>query len=87
MGLPLTGDYMGTEVGSLCREISEAEVENDRPMLSAIVVTIKGTPGGGFYKLAKHLGRLKDESAEGKRRFWEAEKAAVYNTWRVELKR
>ncbi len=77
MGLPLKGDYMGTEVGSLCRAIAEEEVENGRPMLSAIVVTVKGTPGAGFYKLAKHLGRLKDETAEGKRRFWEAEKAAV----------
>jgi hypothetical protein len=31
--------------------------------------------------LAADLGRLENESPEGKRQFWEAEKQAIYMTW------
>jgi hypothetical protein len=48
MGLPLTGNNMGREVGQLIGEISQDEVQNGRPMLSALVVGTSGVPGEGF---------------------------------------
>jgi len=82
MGLPSTGSYMGAETGRMLGAISEDEVYNGRPLLSSVAMSsVSGSPGEGFFGWAKELGRLKDESKEGKRRFWEEEKAAVYETW------
>lgn len=86
MGLPLSGNYMGLEVGHILGEISEDEHAQGRPMLSAVAVGVSGEPGEGFYGLAKELSKLKDDSTEGRRRFWEAEKAAVYKAWKKVLK-
>ena len=38
MGLPLRGSHMGREVGKILGEISEDELNQGRPMLSAIAV-------------------------------------------------
>jgi hypothetical protein len=81
MGLPLTGSYMGHEVGQLIGEISRDEVQNGRPMLSALVVGTSGVPGDGFYTWAKALGRLTNDSKEARAAFWEGEKQAVYQAW------
>jgi hypothetical protein len=86
MGLPLTGSHMGAETGHMLGEISEEEVRHNRPMLSAIAVTNEGAPGGGFFTWAQDLGRLKDNTEEGKKRFWEQEKKEVYETWHKNLK-
>ena len=75
IGLPLQGNYLGSEVGALLGEISEDEVENGRPMLSAIAVDTKGKPGKGFYPWAKKLKRQKNETDEV---FWKNECKAVY---------
>ena len=83
MGLPLTGNYMQSLIGYILGEISEDEVEKGRPMLSSIVVGVKGVPGPGFYKFARDLGRLTDQSDE---EFWTAEKKKVYDTWKVKLR-
>lgn len=83
MGLPLTGNYMQNLIGQILGEISDDEVEKGRPMLSAIVVGVKGVPGQGFYNFARELGRLTDQTDE---EFWEAEKKAVYDTWKVKLR-
>ncbi len=48
MGLPLTGNHMQRETGQILGEISEDEVEADRPMLSAVAVGKNGRPGRGF---------------------------------------
>jgi hypothetical protein len=74
MGLPLIGSYMGSEAGQILGEISEDEHLQNRPMLSAVAVGVKGSPGLGFFGLAKGLGKLQDDSEEGNRRFWEEEK-------------
>ena len=87
MGLPLTGSYMGAEVGWVLGEISEDEHRQGRPMLSAIAVGSSGLPGSGFYGLARELGKLEDDTNEGERHFWVEEKAAVYDTWKKRLKR
>lgn len=80
MGIPLKGNYMSNLLGRILGEISEDEVANGRPMLSAIAVGVNGLPGAGFYSLARGLRRLTDQSEE---EFWEAEKKAVYETWKV----
>ncbi len=36
VGLPLRGSYMGSEIGHLLGDISDDEVTNGRPMLSAV---------------------------------------------------
>ena len=81
IGLPLTGNYMGKEVGQLIGEISQDEVQNGRPMLSSLVVGTSGVPGDGFYTWAKDLGRLTDDAKEARAAFWESERQAVYKTW------
>ena len=82
MGLPLTGSHMGKEIGALIGEISEDEVNLGRPLLSALVINVTGSPGPGFYGWAEDLGRLKvGESKADQRKFWDFEKKAVYDTW------
>lgn len=88
VGLPLSGAYMGAEVGSIIGVISANEVHHGRPMLSAIVVGVNGRPGDGFFAWARDLGRFDgSEDKEAQRRFWEEEKQAVYETWKKEFKR
>lgn len=69
------------EVGRALGEISAGEVRAGRPMLSALVVNASGLPGRGFFSLALRLGKLDDDSQEGRRRFRQKEIAAVYAAW------
>jgi len=85
MGLPLSGQYMAQQVGQMLGEISEDEHLQGRPMLSAVAVGVSDLPGEGFFGLARKLGKLNDDSAEGKRRFWEKERAAAYGVWRKDI--
>jgi hypothetical protein len=83
MGLKtFTGNHFSRVTGQILGEISEDEVCQGRPMLSAIAVG-KGThkPGDGFFEFARQLGRLKSEDSAAERAFWEAEVKAVYETW------
>ncbi len=86
IGLPLQANYMGAEIGHLMGEISEDEVAQGRPMMSAIVVNTMGTPGPGFFDLARNLGRLGSKERKEEIDFWEKEKKAVYEAWKVDLK-
>src|SRR5688500_16257184 len=61
MGLPLQGNHMSREVGWMLGEISEYELANGRPMLSAIAVGVNGKPGAGYFDWARKLGRLTSE--------------------------
>jgi hypothetical protein len=79
MGLPLSGQHMGSEVGKILGEISEDEIGHGRPMLSAVAVGVSGRPGPGFAALARHLGLLADDGDE--RAFWELECRRVYEAW------
>ena len=72
---------MAREVGRALGEISAGEVRDGRPMLSALVINASGLPGRGFFRLARRLGKLDDDSPEGRRCFWEKEIAAVYAAW------
>jgi len=83
LGLPLTGSYMGAEAAGVVGAISGDEVAQGRPMLSALVVKAGShKPGGGFFKLARQLGRLQSDRPEDEQRFWEQEKEALYETWK-----
>lgn len=86
MGLPLRGSHMAREVGQMLGSISEDEAASGRPMLSAIAVGVSGRPGDGFFGFARDLGKLKGEAREEEQRFWEGERAAVYETWARQLK-
>lgn len=85
MGLPLSGNHMQREIGQILGEISEDEHSRGRPMLSAAAVSVSGMPGGGFFGLANDLGALDDDSPEGRRQFWESERAALHDVWRRAL--
>ena len=48
------------EIGRILGEISTYEFENDRPLLSAVVISTTGEEGDGFYKLCEELGITSD---------------------------
>jgi len=82
---PLIGNYMGSEIGHLLGEISEDEVNSERPMLSAVAVNVSGKPGPGFFELARRLRRLDSEDQDDEIHFWENELKSVYDTWKIKL--
>ena len=84
LGLPLTGNFMQKRVGTILGEISRDEHANGRSMLSAVAVGVDGKPGKGFYGLARELGVL--NTGDDELAFWESERKAVYNIWKVVLK-
>jgi hypothetical protein len=69
MGLHISGNYMGKELGQILGEISLEEHSQGRPMLSAIAVGSNGLPGEGFFKLAKDLEYQFEDTPEGRRSF------------------
>jgi len=86
LGLRPSGHHMGVGIGKRLDEINRDEHRQGRPMLSAIVVgSESGIPGDGFFKLARCLGKLQEDTREGELGFWEAEKAAVYAMWQRRL--
>ena len=85
MDLPLSGSYMGSEIGRMLGLISEDELKNGRPMLSAIAVGVSGEPGEGFYAWAEELNNTKLDTKEARRKFWKQEMEKVYETWRINL--
>jgi len=86
MGLRLSGSNMGREVGLVLGEITEAELDRGRPMLSALAVGVSGKPGEGFYSLARQLGRLTEDSTAAEEAFWQHEREAVYAAWQRKFK-
>jgi hypothetical protein len=51
-------------------------------MLSSIAVGVDGSPGDGFFGLAKTLGKLTSDGQEDQHRFWEDEVKKVYSLWK-----
>jgi hypothetical protein len=81
-GLPASGNAMGDAVGRLLAEISSNEVDQERPMLGALVVEkATGVPGPGFFKLARNLKKLQSESKSDEHKFWKDERDRVYAEW------
>lgn len=86
MGLPLSGNHMGKEVGYILGEVSEDEVKQGRPMLSSVAVGVSGEPGDGFYVFAAELNKSMGNTVEEKRKFWRAERKATNETWQKMIK-
>jgi hypothetical protein len=80
-GLISGGNNFAVEIGHLLGEISEDEHNAGRPMLSAIAVNLKGMPGGGFFNLARLLGRLASKTKPDEINFWNNEVTAIHNYW------
>jgi hypothetical protein len=67
-------------LADLLREVSVGEHRQRRPMLSVVVVLRRrGTPGRGFFDLARELGRYDGSDPQA---FWTAELNRVYDEWR-----
>src|SRR3954447_13635131 len=68
-------------LATMLGEISSAEHECGRGMLSALVLSKDGgEPGSGFYSLAERLGR----DVSDRERFWLAEFNRVHADWAVD---
>jgi hypothetical protein len=72
---------MAAELGEYLGAISQDEVNQGRPMLSAIAVNSQGKPSKGFFDWAQQLGRFIGGDATTQDAFWKREKEAVYKTW------
>lgn len=79
LGLNMDKEADRAKIGRILGDISEEEVRQGRPMLSAIVVH-KGdeTPGDGFFKLARDLGRFQ---AGHRHLFWAEEVKRLFQCW------
>ncbi|MBW1858467.1 MAG: hypothetical protein JRI42_09460 [Deltaproteobacteria bacterium] len=67
--------------GELVGLVSKNELEQGRPMMSAIVVSVSGRPGDGFFDWARELGQLSEN--EDKESFWIAECKRIYKEWAI----
>lgn len=81
-GLPLKGSYMGKELGMYLGAVSEAEHALGRPLLSALAISTKDTPGPGFFGIAQSLGKYSGSTREEEVDFWLNEREAAYDTWK-----
>lgn len=81
VGLPLRGSYMGKRLGQILGAIARNEVDQGRPMLSAISVTVNGEAGKGFFTLAQEFGLLDGDNEQDMLDFWEDQKKQCYHTW------
>ena len=67
-------------IGPLLGEIAEAEAAAGRPLLSAVVVQKDShRPGGGFFEMAKSLGRCHNASSANA--CWREELADAHAWW------
>ena len=81
-GLPARGAATANRVGRLVGEISEDEVNCNRPMLSALVVERNtGLAGKGFFKLAADLGKFTGKSEAQQKLFLAKEKRKLFEFW------
>ena len=64
----------------ILKGICRAETAQGRPMLGAVVVRRDGTPGQGFFRGARDLGRL---TGEDEYSFWLSERDKVWENWGV----
>ncbi|MBM4301472.1 MAG: hypothetical protein FJ121_08055 [Deltaproteobacteria bacterium] len=72
MGITTQNPNIGSIIGRIVGAMSEDEHDQNRPMLSAVVVNGEnaGKPGPGFLELAEQLGRLEGLTSQEKQDFW-----------------
>ncbi len=83
VGLPTSGNHMGKRIGELLGAVALNEVQQGRPMLSAVAVRASGEAGPGFYTLAKELELFKD--GDDPIAFWQKHLNASYDTWKQQF--
>ena len=76
---------MGKLIGEVIGLISKNELEQGRPMLSAIVVGVSGKPSEGFFNWARELGVL--EEGQDKETLWRNECEKVYEAWKISYRK
>ncbi|MGF7035387.1 hypothetical protein J2T17_006395 [Paenibacillus mucilaginosus] len=80
MGLDIP--HHGLAMNAILDEISTDELEQGRPLLSALVILKDGNrPGSGFFKMARERGKYKGRSKDDEEVFWISELNAVYDYW------
>lgn len=84
-GLPLRGNHMSGSLGWVLGTISENEVKHNRPMLSALCITVNGKPGTSFLPFARKLGLLDSDNPEQEQAFWENQCKACYQVWQQQF--
>ena len=78
--LDMGSEHGRAELGRLLGEISTYEHEQERPLLSAIVVHQNdGRPGQGFYSLAHDLSLLLAD--RDRDTYWQEEVKRVHGYW------
>ncbi len=82
VGLPIRGNHMAKQIGNLLGAVSFNEVENGRPMLSAIGVNVKSYAGEGFFNLARQLGLLNSDYPADEADFWKSQVDQIYEIWK-----
>ena len=80
-GFQLCGNVMGNKISELIGLVSKNEVNQGRPMMSAIVVGVNGKPGKGFYEWADELGVMSE--GDNEESFWKGECEKIYEDWKM----
>lgn len=79
--LPERGQAMASATGQMLGEIVTQELDEGRPMLSAVCVGVSGKPSDGFFNFALQLGRMQADTKAEREAFWAKERQAVYEAW------
>jgi len=81
-GLSVDDPYFDIRIGEKLDEVNRFEHAEDRPLLSAIVISKEsGRPGEGFFTCAQELGVYAGEDRD---QFWASALKQVHDRWRQE---
>jgi len=79
VGLDMSWEPARIQIAQLLDMINENEINEERPMISALVVHKEdGRPGVGFFQCARGLGKFAGNDEDG---FWANEVKAVHEYW------
>jgi hypothetical protein len=81
MGLPPLAEESHLEADQMLAEIAQNEHLQHRPLLSALAIDTRNSPGPSFFDIARRLGRLTGTSPGDEQTFWREEVEAVYLKW------
>lgn len=78
-GMDMASPDDRVRLGKILCDISRREHAEGRPLLSVVVVRVSDhSPGAGFFKLARELGRFKNGTEA---EFFAEESSRVFETW------
>lgn len=79
LGIETGNEYFGAQVGRVLDRVNRREFAENRPLLSAVVVSKETKwPGNGYYGCAKDIRRYSGKSDEDA---WVEELQRVYDYW------